>query len=216
MRQPGRVELPRARALVVLVAAVGAAGQEVHLGLGGRHRRVGARAACAMMRASSASGITFGWPVWNQGPYAHGAGGGGWRPVAAVKRRSASAGRRAGEDAQRERRAPRPPRSSACGAAEPRSKRARLVVVDQHAVAAAREQPGHRVVGGVVAVARRPTAARGALAIAPGPPRGRARRPRSCRPRGRAGRRRWSARRSRRTARPALRRTMPSPARAER
>ena len=46
------------------------------------------------MRASSSSGTTLGWPVWIQGPYAQGAGGAGWRPVAAVKRRSASAGRR--------------------------------------------------------------------------------------------------------------------------
>ena len=45
------------------------------------------------IRASSSSGTVLGWPVWNQGPYAHGAGGGGWRPVTAVNRRRASAGR---------------------------------------------------------------------------------------------------------------------------
>ena len=45
------------------------------------------------IRASSSSGTVFGWPVWNQGPYAQRCRRGGWRPVTAVNRRRASAGR---------------------------------------------------------------------------------------------------------------------------
>ena len=75
----------------------------------------------AVMAASSASGTTFGWPVWNHGPNAHGARAAGWRPVLAVKRRSACAG--AGPENTRSRSA----RPSTAGPQRPSAEVKRLV-----------------------------------------------------------------------------------------
>ena len=79
MRQPGGVELSRARRVVLGVVALGPAGQEVHLRLGGRDGHVG-----VALRGDDLRLLVeldpLGWPVWNHGPNAHGVGGGGWRP----------------------------------------------------------------------------------------------------------------------------------------
>src|SRR3954463_13289962 len=97
---------------------------------------------------------------WYQGPNTYGADGAGWRPTYALIRRRASAGR--GPPTARSRRraaapaeGPRPEARGGPGPAPrpPAAQRpdAALGALDQHPVAGRRQQPRHRVVGGVIA-----------------------------------------------------------------
>ncbi len=147
LRQPRGVQAARALELVLAVEAVLAARQEAHLGLGGRHRRV--RVA---QRAEDARLLRERDHVRLAGLHPGAVRPGRWRGGLAAGRPGEAPQRvgraRAREDAQVE------PARVYLDAPAPSAheEAAGLVVVDQHAVAAAREQPGDRVVGGVAAV----------------------------------------------------------------
>ena len=86
-REAALVHAGRPRLLGLAPALLVAAREVVEVGLRDRQRHVGAR--CSSSSSSSCSSVP---PGWIQGPNTHGAGGGGWRPVRAVNRRSTSAG----------------------------------------------------------------------------------------------------------------------------